>query len=116
MQLTLTAIAFITIVFLSIFIMKTKAKRERRAIVGLIFLSSSSVLIALALKSMYSLVFYALQIVLLVMAISLALKEQKKQAKKSLMLKILTTFNTTSQMVPNRYPFPKNGHVCLFIF
>ncbi|MBT2645056.1 hypothetical protein J7I80_22810 [Bacillus sp. ISL-41] len=82
MQLTLSAVAFIAIVFLTIFIVKTSAKEQKRAIVGLIFLSTSSVAIALALNSMYSLIFFAAQLILLLMAISLALREQKEQRKK----------------------------------
>lgn len=82
MQLMLSAFAFITIVSLAIFIMKTRARRERSATVGLIFLSTSSVAIALAFNSMYSLVFFALHWVLLLMAIILAFREQKEQTTK----------------------------------
>ncbi|MBT2636818.1 hypothetical protein [Bacillus sp. ISL-39] len=80
MQLTLSAIAFIAIVSLAIFILKTRAEGQRRAIVGLIFLSTSSVAIALALNSL--LIFFAAQLILLLMAISLALREHKEQRKK----------------------------------
>ncbi|UYZ23883.1 hypothetical protein [Mesobacillus jeotgali] len=82
MQLTISALAFTAIVSLTIFIMKTRANAQRRAIVELIFLSTSSVAIALALNSMYSLIFFASQLILLLMAINLALREQKEQRKK----------------------------------
>lgn len=84
MQLTISVIAFLTIVSLSIFIMRTRAKGQRRAIVGLIFLATSSVAIALALNSIYSLVFFASHLILLMMAISLALKEQKEKSIRSI--------------------------------
>lgn len=83
MHLTLSVIAFLTIVSLSIYIMKTRAKGYRRAIVGLIFLSTSSLAIALALNSIYTLVFFASHMILLLMAISLALKEQKENSNRS---------------------------------
>jgi len=63
MQLMLSAVVFIAIVSLTIFIVKTSAKEQKRAIVGLIFLSTSSVAIALALNSMYSLIFFAAQLI-----------------------------------------------------
>ncbi|ESU33380.1 hypothetical protein G3A_06775 [Bacillus sp. 17376] len=78
MQLTLSVIAFLTIVSLSVFIIKTRTKEQRRANVGLIFLSTSSVVVALALNSIYSLVFFASHLILLLIAISLALQEKKK--------------------------------------
>jgi hypothetical protein len=78
MQLTFSVIAFLTIVSLSIYIMKNRGKMERRAIVGLIFLSTASVAIALALNSIYSLVFFVSQLILLLMAICLALRGQKE--------------------------------------
>ncbi|MBT2695734.1 hypothetical protein [Bacillus sp. ISL-55] len=84
MQLTLSAVAFLTIVSLSIFIMRTRAKGQRRAIVGLIFLATSSVAVALALNSMYSLVFFASHLILLLLAISLALKDQKEKSNRSI--------------------------------
>lgn len=79
MKLTVSAIAFITIVSLSVYILKSKVKGQRRAIVGLIFLSTSSIAIALALNSMYSLVFFASHLILMLMAIILELREQKAQ-------------------------------------
>ncbi|GAM12476.1 hypothetical protein [Mesobacillus selenatarsenatis] len=84
MQITLSVIAFLTIVSLSIFIMRTRPKGQKRAIVGLIFLATSSVAIALALNSIYSLVFFASHLILLMMAISLALKEQKEKGNRSI--------------------------------
>jgi uncharacterized membrane protein len=82
-QGTLSVIALLTIVSLCIFIMRTRAKEQRRAIVGLIFLATSSVAIALSLNSIYSLLFYASHLILLVMALSLALSEQKEKRNRN---------------------------------
>lgn len=81
MQLTLSVISFLTIITLSFFIWKTRTQGRRRAIVGLIFLATSSIGMALALNSIYSLVFYASHLILLGMAIILALREQIEQKK-----------------------------------
>ena len=81
MQLTISIISFLTITTLSFFILKTRTQGRRRAIVGLIFLSTSSIAMALALNSMYSLIFYASHLILLVIAIILALREQMEQKR-----------------------------------
>ncbi|MBT2681801.1 hypothetical protein J7E38_22850 [Bacillus sp. ISL-35] len=79
MELAFSAMALVFIVSTGGFIWKNRDKRQGNgAIVGMILLSSSSVLVALALKSIFSLIFYGLQLILLVMAIGMALKKQSK--------------------------------------
>jgi hypothetical protein len=77
-ELFITVIAFIAIISIAIFSVKNKHKRNGKlTVVSLILLSSSSVLIAFLLKSMYSLLFYALQIISLVLALGFAINAAK---------------------------------------
>ena len=79
MEFAFSAIALVVIVSTGGFIWKNRNKRQGNgAIVGMILLSSSSVLVALALKSMFSLIFFAFQLILLVLALGMALKKQSK--------------------------------------
>lgn len=79
MELVFSAITFVFIISTAGFIWKNRSKRQGNgAIVGMILLSSSSVLVGLALKSNFSFIFYCLQLVLLVMALGMALKKQSK--------------------------------------
>lgn len=71
--------ALVLIISTAVFIWKNKTKSQGNgAIVGMILLSSSSVLVGLAVKSSFSLIFFLLQIILLVIAIGLALKKESK--------------------------------------
>lgn len=83
MKILITIFAFITISSIAILSLKNRHKQNGRpTIVSLIMLSSSSVLIALVLKSMFSLVFFALQLILLVMALGFAINAAKAEGVK----------------------------------
>ncbi|MCM3123011.1 MULTISPECIES: hypothetical protein [unclassified Mesobacillus] len=79
MELVFSAITFVFIISTAGFIWKNRSERQGNgAIVGMILLSSSSVLVGLALKSIFSLIFYGLQLILLMMALGMAVKKQSK--------------------------------------
>lgn len=83
METLMTVIALTTIILIAIISLKNRHKRNGRpTIVSLIMLSSSSVLIALVLKSMFSLIFFALQLILLVMALGFAINAAKAEGVK----------------------------------
>jgi hypothetical protein len=74
-----STIAFVFIISAAGFIWKNRSKRQGNgAIVGMILLSSSSVLVGLAIKSNFSFIFYCLQLILLVTALGMAVKKTSK--------------------------------------
>ncbi|CAM3827179.1 hypothetical protein [Mesobacillus thioparans] len=79
MELVFSVIALAFIIFMGIFIWKNRSKSKGNgAIAGMILLSSSSVLVGLAVKSNFSLIFFLLQIILLFIAIGMALKKESR--------------------------------------
>ena len=75
MELLIVSLALITTVLISFLSFKNRNKRTGNTkVVTLIMLANSSVLISLVLNSMYSILFYALHIIFLFLALWSAIK------------------------------------------
>lgn len=78
MELIIVGFAFMTTALIFFLSFKNRNKRARKNnVVTFILLANSSVLMALVLNSMYSLLFFALHIIFLILALVSAIKAAK---------------------------------------